>query len=502
VNRLWITEKPSAAQNLVAGLCSAFRAQVSNKASSRKDGYFALSNGDIVAPLQGHLIEPVFLKPEHKQARLSEFFDFLPIEVRDFEYEPRPERERDGSIRMRNGKPVPATQYKVVTDLIRKAKEIVNAGDIDREGQLIVDELLMHCGVDPEGRHKPIWRLPLVSSREEDIREQVKNLTERNGDPKWVRRRLAALARQHCDAALGYNASFAYQAATGYHRTSVGRVQSPVLMLVVEREEQIRNFVPRNYFVPVITLADGTQLRFFRRHGAEGKPGFDAEGRIVEEAVARQVCGLIGAGMKGRITAAKKTNGSEGPPLPFSATILASTVAKRTGMTPKEAERSAQSLYERHKAISYVGTDCQFLPTAMLQDARATMTALSRLYPQQAGGATLELRSRAWNDSKVDEHFAIVPTGKLPEGATPEEKAVFDAVARRYMAQFYPAHEFVTRQLAAVFGNDEFRATRRDTVRMGWKEIEGHLEQGGPKSEGAVQEDDESDADRDRESDR
>jgi DNA topoisomerase-3 len=279
----------------------------------------------------------------------------------------------------------------------------------------------------------------------------------------------------------------AYQASTGYRRAAVGRVQTPVLCIVVDREEQILQFRPQNYYVPIITMADGTEMRFFRREDAKGQPGFDDEGRIIDEAVAKRMCSIISSGMAGRITSAKKTKGSEAPPLPFSATVLASTVSKRTGMLPKQAEAAAQSLYERHKAISYVGTDCQFLPTAKLEEVHSTMTALSRLYPQQAGGASLDLRSKAWNDSKVDEHFAIIPTGRLPQNATPEEKAVYDAVATRYMAQFYPAHEFITNQLAAVFGKDEFRATKRETVRMGWKEIEGHLEQGGPKSEEAEQ---------------
>lgn len=480
IKRLWITEKPSAARSLADGICSAHKLSIVNRQTSSRDGFIELSNGEVVAFLFGHLIQAKFLTPEQKAAKQESYFDILPIVVKDFEYEPRYEMSKTGEIRMSAGKPVPMRQYTVVTRLIRAAKEIVNAGDVDREGQLIVDELLIHCGVNPEGRDKPIWRLPLVSDREDDIRKQVLNLTEKNGDLKWVRRRYAALARSHCDVAVGMNGSMAYQAATGYRRASVGRVQTPVLCLVVDRDDEVNNFKPRNYYVPIITMADGTEMRFYQRADAAGTPGFDEAGRIIDEAVAKRMCSIIGSGMKGKILTAKRVNGSEAPPLPFSATILYSTVSKRTGMTPKQAESAAQSLYERHKAISYVGTDCQFLPASMLEDVNSTMTALSRLYPREAGGATLELRSKAWNDAKVDEHHAITPTGKLPQNATPEEKAVYDAVAKRYMAQFYPAHQFITHQLAALFGNDEFRATKKETVRMGWKEIEGHLEQGGP----------------------
>ena len=491
VKRLWITEKPSAARSLAAGVCSALSVTVTNRDSSGKDGCLKLSNGDVIAYLFGHLIQPIFLEPKHKMAKLETYFDILPIVVKNFAYEPRYERNKNGDIRMSGGKPVASRQYQVVTDLIRRSKEIVNAGDVDREGQLIVDELLIHCGVDPEGRDKPIWRLPLVSDRTDDIRAQVLNLTEKNGDRKWVLRRHAALARSYCDAAVGFNGSMAYQAATGYRRASVGRVQTPVLCLVVDRDDEVNAFKPRNYYVPVVTMADGTEMRFHRRDGAQGQPGFDDEGRIIDEALAKKMCALISAGLKGQITQANKTHGSEAPPLPFSATVLASTVSKRTGMLPTQAEAAAQSLYEKHKAISYVGTDCRFLPTSMHGDARTTLSALGKLFPQQAGGASLALRSKAWDDSKVDEHFAIVPTGVLPQSATPEEKAVFEAVANRYIAQFYPAYEFVTNRLTAVFGADEFRATKRETTRMGWKQIEGHLEQGGPISDEQEQEDQE-----------
>jgi DNA topoisomerase-3 len=155
-------------------------------------------------------------------------------------------------------------------------------------------------------------------------------------------------------------------------------------------------------------------------------------------------------------------------------------------------------LYEKHKAISYVGTDCRFLPTSKFADARATLGALGKVFVQQASGASLDIKSKAWNDAKVDEHFAIIPTGVLPQNATPEEKAVFEAVSMRYIAQFYPAFEFVTHRLTAIFGKDEFRATKRETTRMGWKQIEGHLEQGGPRSEESGEEDGQDQVDEDQ----
>jgi len=490
--RLWICEKPSMAKSLVEGLSLAFHVRTTN--NYRDDGFHALSNGDAVVPLLGHLLEMEFLKPEHRKARLGTYFDFLPIRVEQPTYRPRADTDKSGKPRLdRDRNPIPPRAFSVAVRLIKSAVEIVNAGDIDREGQRIVDELLEYAGVDPGGRTKPVWRLPLVSNRPEDIAQLVHKL-ERNGDPKWSLRGAEAFARQILDAATGLNGSMALQEITGRPNMSVGRVQTPVLWIVYERDQAIESFRPHDYYVPVIMLADGTEMRWHRREGSEGSPGFDREGRIVDRALAQGIVDRVARGLKGTVIVSDAKRAKVAPPLPFSNASLASTVAKRYGLTPKEAERAAQSLYEHHKAISYVGTDCQYLPTSMLEDARATLQALARLMPGKANGADLSLRSAAWNDSKVDEHFAIVPTGKLPVSASPEEAAVYETVCKRYIAQFYPAFEYVKHSLAALFADDEFRASRREVVRQGWKEVESNGELGGKDLSGEEQDDEERDA--------
>lgn len=475
-----------AAASLAAGICCAHNVTIVNRDSQALDGYLQLSNGDVVTPLLGHLVLPRYLSEIQRESRIDSYFDFLPVVVKEFEYEPKYERNANGEIRIIAGKQVPIRQYLVVTRLMRDALEIVNASEKDPDGQLIVDELLMHCGIDPEGKDKPIWRLSLVSNRAEDISKQVLNIVERNGDAKWVRRRHSALARAHCDTAVNLNSSMAYQAASGYRRTSLGRVQTPVLCLVVAREEQVRSFKPRDYYIPTVTLADGTELKFSKRANYQGQEGFDEEGRIIDADLAKNICLDIEAGLVGVVSVSKKVAGIENPPLPYSATVLASTVSKRTGMLPKQAEHAACSLYESHKVITSNGTDSRYLPSSMLDDVRQTMTTLSKLFPQQVNGIDLDLRSKAWNDEKSHEDAAIVPTRKLPANTTREERAVYDAVAMRYIVQFYPPYEYTTSQLVAVFGDDEFKAASRETVCFGWKEIEGHLEQGGPSSDAAA----------------
>lgn len=467
--RLWIVEKPDVAAKLAAGLRAAGLGEY-----KRESGYYLMANGDKITNLFGHMLE--MLPPN---AYLTEdqnrggYFSFLPLLPEKMKYRPRGERDSGGKSKARkDGDPAPSKQYSLVVRLIREASEIVNAGDVDREGQLIVDELLEAAGVDPTGKTKPVWRFPLVSTREDDIVALFRKPMESNADAKWVRRRLAAVCRQELDWLIGMNSSMAFQEATGYRSMSAGRVQSPVLHLVVERDEAIEAFKPRDYFVPVITLRDGTEMVWSKRAGAEGTPGFDAEGRIISEAVAKEIVRAIQGGLQGNINAADHVNKAERPPLPFSMGTLQSTAAKRLGMTVKGVTAVAQTLYERHKAITYVGTDCQFLPESMHADAQRVIGQIARAFPKECAGSAPALKSQAFNDAKIDEHFAIVPTGELPSNASPEERAVFDIIARRYLSQFYPNHEYIRHSIAAMFGKDEFRAATKEVVRVGWKSVD------------------------------
>jgi DNA topoisomerase-3 len=266
--------------------------------------------------------------------------------------------------------------------------------------------------------------------------------------------------------------SRAWRQVTGYSRMSVGRVQSPVLAMVVRRELAIEGFKSVEYFVPVITMPDGTRMRWMRREGAEGAPGFDSEGRIVDESLARQIVAAIMGGNDGKISLAEAKRKYQAPPLPFSMGTLQSTAGRRYGLTLKEVTDAASDLYMKHKMITYTGTDCQFLPTSMLQTAGQTVRSLGNIFGREAAGADMKLVSKAWNDAKTDEHFAIAPTGVIANGLSQNEKSVFEAISRRFMAQFYPNHEFTAMRLQAKFGLDEFKAVDKQVTKNGWKDAE------------------------------
>ena len=370
----------------------------------------------------------------------------------------------------------PCRPYLVASKAIRKATEIVNAGDTDREGQLIVDELLEHLGIDPCGQKPMVWRFGITSNLPKDIAAAVNRGLERNSDPTWHMRGQAAKVRQYLDFVWGINFSMVGQVQHKRAAISVGRVQTPVLSMVDVRDREIAMFKSVNFYVPVVMLKDGSKMRWIRRAGCEGMQGFDLEGRIISEAVAREIVSRIQVGLPGRVSKLSVVQHSEKPPLPFSLGTLQSAASRELGLTVAEVGELASNLYRKHKAISYVGTDCKFLPTSMHAEAPAVLRALGAIFPKLAPGADAKLKSAAFNDSKLDEHFAIVPTGNIPQGASADEMGVFRIVARRFLAQFYPDYVYRKHKVEAAFGQDEFVSDQREVVRRGWKEVEGEAE--------------------------
>ena len=476
---VWIAEKPSAAKDLAAGLCRAWGL----KSQANKDGYIELSNGDVILPLAGHLLETArpgeYLSEKDAEAeramRFDEYRRFLPILPPKLKKHPRreaPAAPAKGKGKAAARKPGAIVRpYKTAESVLKRAKRIVNAGDIDREGQLIVDELLEHLGIDPYGPN--VQRFGMASNLPDDIAAAVKARLDLNGDEKWRRACEAAATRQYLDWAWGINLSMVGQANHRNPRISAGRVQTPVLALVDERCREIENFRPTDYFVPVIVLQDGTVMRWKARPGSEGQPGFDRQGRIVSEQLAQEIVERIKRGLPGEVTKAQVTQHAEKPPLGYSLSALQAAASKELGVTLEQAGEAAKNLYQTHKAISYIGTDCKYLPESMHAEAPRLLQALCAVSEKAAKGADTSLKSPIFNDAKLDEHYAIVPTGNIPKGLGEVEQGVYMMVVRRFIAQFYPDYVYRRHRLEARFDQDEFAASQRQDMRLGWREVDG-----------------------------
>jgi DNA topoisomerase-3 len=465
-----IAEKPSVARDIAAFLAS----RQGGKYAS-EEGAYVLPNGDKVTYTVGHILElempDAYLTKEQSYA---DQLTYLPLLPPAYKYHPRYKRNKDGSIAMRGEEPVIDPLFRTVEKLLKKADVIINAGDVGREGQLIMDELFIYVGLDPDSPH--IKRVDTSDNSREGL-EKAWAKMDQNSNPRWRNCGLAGLARAEADWDIGMNASRAYHSLTGDKTLGLGRVKTVVLSIVSERCEQIENFKPVEYYVPIITMKDGLEMRWHARKGAEGMPGFDQEGRIISRELAESIVAKINAGLQGTILRAQATDKSIKPPLGFSLAKLQSEGSKRLGVTVKEVTEAAQSLYERHKLITYVGVECEYYPESMLAEARSLMEGLSPMYAKLMAGANASMHPKSFNDAKLDEHYAISPKGKLPDGQlTPVERGVFDMVVRRFAAQFYPNYEYRAFVLEADFADDQFIARDKETLREGWREAEGLVE--------------------------
>lgn len=515
-----LTEKPSVARDVGKFLLSQ-QGGGTLRPDEKQHGYW-LPNGDFITFTVGHIVSfeypDAYLEPEQQRAAP---LSYLPILPAVYKTHPRFAQNKDGSIKTRKerdtpdpsktdgsmiaggDKPVIDPLYLTIEKMCKKADIIINAGDIGREGQLIMDELFIQMGIDPCSPH--IKRVKIVDQAQSALAEAFSKMGS-NADPVWSNLGAAGQCRQIADWSVGMNASRAYWDLTGNRRIALGRVKTPVLALVVERCIAIENFKPIKYFVPIVTLADGTEMRWKARADSEGKLGFDAHGRIISEQVAKDIVLRINNGLQGKINDLRKEKKEVSPPKPFKLATLQSEASKKLGVSIDDVTKAAQALYEKHKLISYVGTECQYLPESMLADARSIMESLSPMFRSLMQGANSSMKPAVFSDAKIaalgEEHHAIAPKGNLPNGTLDAvEKGVFDMITRRFAAQFYPDFVYTSFALGAEFGEDQFQATGRETVQWGWKDAEG-TSQTDEEDDGSGASDQAKDADTDSDADK
>jgi DNA topoisomerase-3 len=468
---VYITEKHSVAKDLATYL------GIERKETDAKDrrcGYFVVSGGDVVVWQIGHMRQLVDLNhylPEHlkKGDWRPEQLQVIPEKMIT---EPTPDSDEKGKKRFtKDGQPLPSPQYKILIDLIRKADIIVNAGDIDKEGQLVADEILEAAGVDPAGGTKPVERI-LINALDPDSLKKILSSRRSNGEPQFVNLRMAATARRDADWTVGIFGTRAMSCAAQGATVPIGRVMTAVLSIVVDREDLISKFVAKTFYVPVVRLPDGLEMEWKGRSDGQVVAGMDEEGRIVDRRLAEAIVARIQKGLPGIISRVDGVMKKVAQPLPHSIGQLQVEMGAREGMMPEATMRAAQSLYQNHKAITYVGTDCRYLPEAMHGDGRTLVGGLAAGFMKLCQGADCAIKSPAWNDKKVDAHHGIIPTGVLPQNASEDERKVYAAIVKRYLAQFYPAHEYRSNIVEAGFGEDTFSSTWKEVTRPGWQEVD------------------------------
>lgn len=428
-----ITEKPSVGRDIARIL----------GANTNKGGYYE-GNGYCVTWTYGHLCtlkEPADYTPGWKSWSLGQ----LPMIPPRF------------GIKLID-QPSIKKQFEVIKDLIERCDSVINCGDAGQEGELIQRWVMQKAGC-----HKPVKRLWVSSLTDEAVREGFARLKEdKEVEPLYT----AGLCRAIGDWILGINATRLY---TLKYRTnvpdrrnsvlSIGRVQTPTLALVVNRQLEIENFKPQDYW-ELKTLYRNTLF------SAQNK-GFDKEedGQKLLDSI---------KDLPLEITGVEKKKGKESPPRLFDLTSLQVECNKKFGLSADETLKTIQSLYEK-KLTTYPRVDTTYLTDDIYPKCKGILNSLQGAYGellQEIRGQKLRKSKKVFDNSKVTDHHAIIPTGQpLPDSLSKPEKQVFHTIALRFIAAFFPDCSFEQTVVKAKAGRVAFKATGKVITDPGWKKV-------------------------------
>ncbi|MGL3709422.1 DNA topoisomerase 3 [Leptospirillum ferriphilum] len=351
-------------------------------------------------------------------------------------------------------------QLKKIGDLLKKADLVVNAGDPDREGQLLIDEILEHFGY--RGRVERVW---LSALDRVSVEKAFRKLEDNR---KYRSLRDAAMGRSQADWLVGMNCTRAASGSSG-PVYSIGRVQTPTLALVVRRDRAIDNFIPRDYFEVLahVRHEKGAFEARWKPASTEGT-GFDEEGRLTDRRLAEDIA-TRGKG-NGRISHFEKKEQKKSAPLPYSLSALQKAASSRYGLSANEVLKICQSLYEK-KITTYPRTDCRYLPEEQWGDAARILESLS-IPADLRKNVDPVCRHAAWNTAKVTAHHAIVPTGESPGVLSGPERKLFDMIAASFVALFLPEHRYFAVSLAVDMNGETWTATGRREIDPGWTALQ------------------------------
>ena len=356
-------------------------------------------------------------------------------------------------------------QFSIIEGLMQKAERIVNCGDAGQEGELIQRWVMQKAGAKC-----PVSRLWISSMTDEAIREGFQNLKDQQDyQPLY----LAGLSRAIGDWLLGMNATRLYTLKYGQNRQvlSIGRVQTPTLALIVNRQKEIDNFKPEPYWVLATVYRDTTFT------ATKGKFTSKEEGEAAFATI---------EGKPFEVTNVEKKEGKEQPPQLYDLTSLQVDCNRKFGYSAEMTLNLIQALYEK-KYTTYPRVDTQYLSDDIYPKCPQTLNGLYQTkfggipvyaeYIKPIGGKALKKTKRVFDTSKVTDHHAIIPTGVIPQNLSDAEQKVFDLIARRFIGVFLPDCKFsTTTVLGEVKGEEEtveFKVTGKEILEPGWRVVRG-----------------------------
>lgn len=450
--RLFIAEKPSLARALV---------DVLPKPHKKNDGYIQAGNGDVVTWCIGHLLEqaePEQYDPAYKKWSL----EHLPIIPKEWKLVVKPKTKK---------------QFTTVKSLIKEADVLVNMGDPDRVGQILVDEVISHSGVS-KAKMDAAQRCLISDLNPQAVKKALNNLRDNR---EFIPLATSALARARADWLYGINMTrlcTLQGQKSGYSGVlSIGRVQTPVLGLVVFRDLEIENFVSKPFYEVFVTISTERNETYKAKWkpSVACEPYMDEDKRVLSKALAENVISRVNQ-QNGKVIKVTEDVKKQPPPLPYSLSALQIDASKRFGMSAQAVLDTCQQLYERHKLITYPRSDCRHLPKEHLNDVKAVTEAIkttSTSLQKFVNAADLRLESKAWNDSKVTAHHAIIPTVKSVDSSrlNTSETKIYELISRQYLMQFFSPFQYMEKQIDTEISGGLFIARQKEVVSNGWKDL-------------------------------
>ncbi|EPV9157119.1 DNA topoisomerase 3, partial [Campylobacter jejuni] len=447
--RLFIAEKPELGRAIAEGLDGNYKSG---------EGY--IQKGDnIVTWAFGHILE--LAKPEEYDEKYKLWkLEDLPLPIKEFKYLPKKESKK---------------QLKIICDLIHSDKitSIVNCGDADDEGQILVDEIIQYSKTS-----KPVFRVLINDLTPKAVKEEIAKIKP-NADFKGMSER--GFARSQADWIVGINLTRAYTIMArknGYEGVlSVGRVQTPILSLIVNRDKEFENFKSIDYY---------SLLGDFNINNNTIKARLKTEDKILDENLAKEIkesCENQNAKINLKIE-----NKKEYPPLPYNLLVLQAECAKLFGFSPDKTLEITQNLREKHKAITYNRSDCQYLPETMFEQAPNILNIIKENLNSNdeiqalIASSDLTIKSKAFNDTNISAHYGIIPTqNKISSQLTQDELVVYNLIAKRFIIQFFHPREYQTNTINLEVNQRIFTATQNKTTKSGfrslWQNVDSEEEQ-------------------------
>ncbi|PVZ72082.1 DNA topoisomerase 3 [Pelagibaculum spongiae] len=444
--RLFIAEKPDLARAIVQGL---------GGKSVKKEGWFQVGN-DAVTWCFGHLLQ--LADPEDYDPSLAKWnMAQLPMVFRPWKHKPISDKKK---------------QLQIIVKLIKQADLIVHAGDPDDEGQLLVDEILTYAK-----NKKPVKRLLINDNNTSVVK---KALAKMRDNQEFLGLYQSALARSVADQMYGYNMTRGYTLAAqqkGFRGVlSVGRVQTPILGLVVARDRAHESHQQQFYYQLDgdfnFTQMNQQPLVFRARFQAPEDAPIDEKKRVIDRAYLDQIAQQCYS-QPANIVKANNEIKYASAPLPYNLLNLQADASRKFNISPDQTLKITQNLRERHKLITYNRSDCEYLSNEQHGDASSVLSAIAataNVLNKAAKAADPSIKSRAFNSANVSAHHAIIPTATHGDFSklTEQEKKVYQLIARAYLAQFFPKHQYRQTTIELDCQGHQFKTVEKITLKPGW----------------------------------